>query len=42
VADKAETTAALKPGAPANGNWSTQQRSPSGELVRAELRAKNP
>jgi endoglucanase len=42
VADKAETTAALKPGAPANGNWSAEQRSPSGELVRAELRAKNP
>lgn len=42
VTDKAETTAALKPGAPVTGGWTAEQRSPSGELVRTELRARNP
>ena len=42
IADKRETTAALLPGAPTNGGWIAAQRSPSGELVRTELRARNP
>lgn len=42
IADKRETTAALLPGAPVNGGWTAAQRSPSGELVRTELRARNP
>lgn len=40
VADKDETSAALRPGAPANGGWSDAQISPSGLLVREQLRAK--
>ncbi len=42
VADKAETTAALKPGAPATGGWTSEHLSASGGLVRAELRLRNP
>ena len=42
IADKAETTAALKPGASPNGGWTPEMRTPSGELVRAELRTRNP
>jgi endoglucanase len=42
VADKRETSAALMPGASATGNWSAEKISPSGTLVREELRAKNP
>jgi endoglucanase len=41
VADKDETSAALRPGAPANGGWTDAQISPSGLLIRAEMRAKN-
>ncbi len=41
VADKNETSAALIPGATATGNWSDAMISPSGLMVRAELRAKN-
>jgi endoglucanase len=39
--DKLETSAALIPGASALGGWSTNDLSPSGRLVREELRAKN-
>ena len=42
IADKAETTAALKPGASPNGGWPPEMRTRSGELVRAELRTRNP
>jgi len=42
VADKAETSAALKPNAHALGGWSSNDLSPSGNLVRDELRARNP
>jgi endoglucanase len=38
VADLAETSAALKPGADPNGGWSSEVISPSGALVRQELR----
>ncbi len=41
IADKDETSAALRPGAEPNGDWSDEQISPSGLLVRAELRAKS-
>lgn len=41
IADKAETSAALKPGASALGGWSTNDLSASGILVRGELRARN-
>ena len=40
VADKNETSAILKPGASVNGNWSTEQLSPAGILVRNQLRSK--
>ena len=40
LADKAETSAALKPGASAAGGWSTNDLSPSGNLVRDQLRMK--
>ncbi len=42
VADKAETTAALRPGASPTGNWGTEDLSPSGQWVRAELRSHRP
>lgn len=42
IADKAETTAALRAGAAPGGGWPAAQLSPSGERVRAELRARNP
>jgi endoglucanase len=42
VADKNETSAALMPGAPVNGGWTDAQISPSGKIVRSELRLKNP
>jgi endoglucanase len=42
VADLRETSAALRPGANAKGGWTTDEISPSGLLVREELRAKNP
>jgi endoglucanase len=42
VIDKRETSAALMPGAPATGGWTPEQLTPSGRLVRDDLRAKNP
>jgi endoglucanase len=42
VADKAETSAALKPGASRKGGWTDAMLSPSGRLVRAHLRELNP
>jgi endoglucanase len=42
LADKEETSAALKPGAKATGNWTDNEISPSGLFVREELRANNP
>lgn len=41
IADKSETTAALKPGANPLGGWTTNDLTASGLLVREELRAKN-
>ena len=41
VADKDETSAALKPGAPENGSWSIDQLSESGKFIREMLRASN-
>jgi endoglucanase len=41
IADKNESTAALRPGAAANGGWSDDMVSPSGLLVRAQLRVMN-
>ncbi len=41
VADKNETSAALRPGAPARGGWTEAQISPSGRLVRDWLRRMN-
>ena len=38
VADKVETSAALRPKASALGGWSPEDLSPSGQFVRAELR----
>jgi endoglucanase len=42
VADKDETSAALRPGASPNGGWSDAELSPSGRLVRERLRRMNP
>jgi endoglucanase len=42
VADKQETSAALKPGAAGTGGWADDVISPSGLFVREELRRKNP
>jgi endoglucanase len=42
VADLNETSAALRPGADPKGGWDASAIKPSGALVRAELRAKNP
>ncbi|HEX7070139.1 MAG TPA: glycoside hydrolase family 5 protein [Rhodothermales bacterium] len=42
IADKEETSAALRPGARSTGNWSEDDLTPSGILVRNELRARNP
>lgn len=42
LADKVETSAALKPGAKTTGGWTDAEISPSGLFVREELRAKNP
>jgi endoglucanase len=41
LADKAETSAALKPGANAAGGWTTNDLSRSGILVREEMRLKD-
>lgn len=42
IADKEENSAALKPGASGTGNWPESQLTPSGLMVREELKAKNP
>ena len=42
LADKEETSAALKLGARTTGNWQDSEISASGLFVREELRAKNP
>ncbi|MGD9928412.1 MAG: glycoside hydrolase family 5 protein [Mangrovibacterium sp.] len=41
VTDKAETTALLKPGAPANGSWTADQLTESGKYIRKKLRELN-
>jgi len=41
VCDKNESSAALKPGASATGGWSMDMLTPSGVLVRSELRGEN-
>jgi endoglucanase len=41
IADKQETSAALKPGAVGTGGWPADVLTPSGVLVRAEMRAKD-
>jgi endoglucanase len=42
VTDKVEASAALKPNAKSTGGWTDAEITPSGLLVRAELRARNP
>ncbi len=42
IADKEESSAAVKPGASGSGRWPLDMLTPSGQLVRAEIRAKNP
>ena len=42
VADKNEKSAALTPGASGDGNWSLNQVTESGKLVRSEMKDKNP
>ncbi len=42
VADKAETSASLRPGASPTGGWSDGALTPSGLFVRRELRLRNP
>ncbi len=42
VADKAETSAALRPGASGKGGWPLRMLSPSGRSVRDHLRKMNP
>jgi len=41
ICDKAESSAALKPGASKTGGWSLDDLNPSGILVRSELRGEN-
>lgn len=41
VADKVETASALQPNASADGRWTEADLTPSGRLVRDEMRAKN-
>jgi endoglucanase len=41
VADKVETASVLNPGASGNGGWTEKDLTPSGKLVRDEIRAKN-
>ncbi len=41
IADKEELAAALKPNASASGNWSEDNLTTSGKLVRQEIRSKN-
>jgi endoglucanase len=42
IADKVEGSAALKPGASANGSWTAENLTTSGTFIRNELRNKNP
>jgi endoglucanase len=42
IVDKLELSAALNPGASTSGNWSTNQLTQSGTMVRDEIKAKNP
>ncbi len=41
IADKEETSAAVKPGASGSGQWPLSMLTPSGLMVREEIRAKN-
>lgn len=41
IADKEETSAALKPGASGKGNWSEDQLTESGKYVKAKIKAMN-
>jgi len=41
IADKDETSAALKPGANANGGWSENELTVSGKLIREKIRSLN-
>jgi endoglucanase len=41
VADKKESASILLPGAKTEGGWSTDELTPSGKMVRDEIRAKN-
>lgn len=42
IADKEESSAAVKPGASGMGGWSMDMLTTSGKLVRGEIRSKNP
>jgi endoglucanase len=42
IADKEESSAAVRPGASGSGGWPSSMLTPSGQMVREELRAKNP
>lgn len=42
IADKEESSAAVRPGASGSGGWPSSMLTPSGKMVREELRAKNP
>ena len=42
IADKEELSAALKPGASTAGEWSENDLTASGAIIRAEIKAKNP
>ncbi|AFD07536.1 glycoside hydrolase family 5 protein [Solitalea canadensis] len=41
ITDKKETTALLMPGAPVNGNWTTDQLTDAGKYIREKLRELN-
>ena len=42
IADKEESSAAVKPGASGNGQWPLSMLTQSGQFVREEIRSKNP
>lgn len=42
IADKEESSAAVRPGASGNGGWPLDTLTQSGKFVRAEIRSKNP
>jgi endoglucanase len=42
IGDRDESSAALRPGAPARGNWTDEHLNPSGRLVRDQIRRMNP